>query len=138
MLLKYGHPRPSKAQLSPHKHREVIYGVKEQLTHEGDTGPPLENQGTKRILGIVGALLCYDRAVGNKLLVVLSSTVSQQASATERTKEAINQIIDYCATYPSNCFLYCSINMVMCAHSDTGFHNKIKGLSRARALVFLS
>ena len=32
VLLKYGHPRPSKLQLSPHKHREVIYGAKEQLT----------------------------------------------------------------------------------------------------------
>ena len=57
MILKYGHPRPRKAQLSPHKHREVIYGANEKLTHEDDTSPPLDNQGTKRIQGIIGALL---------------------------------------------------------------------------------
>ena len=39
VLLKYGHPRPIKAQLSPHKNREAIYGAKEKLTHEDDTSP---------------------------------------------------------------------------------------------------
>ena len=56
VFLKYGHPCPRKLQLSPHKHGEVIYGAKEQLTPEYDTIPPLDNQGTKRVQGIVGAL----------------------------------------------------------------------------------
>ena len=80
-LLKYGHPIPKKPQLSPHKHREVIYGVKEQLSPEDDTTPPLDSQGKKRVQGIVGALLYYARAVDNKLLVGLSAIGSQQASA---------------------------------------------------------
>ena len=29
VLLKYGHPISKKLQLSPHKHRKVIYGAKE-------------------------------------------------------------------------------------------------------------
>ena len=66
MLLKYGHPRPSEAQLSPHTHCEVIYGAKEQLTHEDDTGPTLDNQGTKRIQSIFDAFLYYAREVDNK------------------------------------------------------------------------
>ena len=99
-------PRPSKAQLSPHKHYELIYGAKEQLTHEDNTISPLDNQGTKLIPGIVGALLYYTRAVGNKLLVSLSSIGYQQAAATERTNEAINQILDYCATYPADGIIY--------------------------------
>ena len=33
-LFKYGHPIPKKPQLSPHKHREVIYGANEQLAPE--------------------------------------------------------------------------------------------------------
>ena len=82
VLLKYGHPLPRKAQLPQHKHREVIYGAKEQLTPEDDKIPPLDNQGTKRIQGIFGTLLYYVRAVGKKLLVVLSSIGSQQAAAT--------------------------------------------------------
>ena len=59
VLLNYGHPIPKKPQLSPHKHREVIYGAKEQLAPEDDTTPPLDSQGTKRVQGIVGALLYY-------------------------------------------------------------------------------
>ena len=49
VLLKYGHPIPKKLQLSSHKHREVIYGAKEQLTPEDDTTLPLDSQGTKRV-----------------------------------------------------------------------------------------
>ena len=127
MLLKHGHPIPKKPQLSPYKHREVIYGAKEQLSFEDDTSPPLDSQGTKRVQGIVGALLYYARAVENKLLVGLSAIGSQQASATQRTNEAIDQILDYCATYPDGGILYRSSDMVLCAHSDTGFHNDNKG-----------
>ena len=85
VLLKYGHPCPSKLQLLPQKHCEVIHGAKEQLTLEDGTTPPLESQGTKRVQGIVGALLYYDRAVENKLLVGLSAIESQQAASTQRT-----------------------------------------------------
>ena len=59
VILKYGHPRPKKPQLSPNKHRKVICVAKEQLAPEDDTTPPLDSQGTKRVQGIVGALLYY-------------------------------------------------------------------------------
>ena len=137
VLLKYGKPRPSKPQRSPHKHREVIYGAKEQLTPEDDTTPPLDIQGTKRVQGIVGALLYYARAVDNKLLVGLSAIGSQQAAVTQRTNDAINQIRDYCATYPADGILYRSSDMVLCANSDAGFHNERKGRSRAGAHILL-
>ena len=74
----------------------------------------------------------------NKLLVGLSATGSQQASATQRTNEAINQILAYCATYPLDGILYRSSNMVLCAHSDAGFHNDSRGRSRAGAHFLLS
>ena len=95
VLLKYRHPFPKKPQLSRHRYREISYGAKEQLAPEDYTSPPLDRQGTKRVQGIVGALLYYARAVDNKLLVGLSAIGSQQASATQRTSEAINQILDY-------------------------------------------
>ena len=121
-----------------HKHREVIYGAKNQLTHEEDNIPPLENQGTKRIQGIVGALLYYAREVYNKLLAVLSSIGCQQAAATECTKEAINQLLDCCATYHADGIIYRFSDMVLCAHYDAGFHNKSKGRSRSGDYIFLS
>ena len=74
----------------------------------------------------------------NKLIVKLSSIGSQQATTNGRRNEEINQLLDYSATYPADGILYHSINMVLCAHSDAGFHNKIKGRSRAGARIFLS
>ena len=94
VLLKYNQPLRKKPQPSPHKHREISYGNKEQLVPEEDTSSPLYSQGTKRVQGIVGALLYYARAVDNKLLVSLSDIGAQQASATQRTSAAINQILD--------------------------------------------
>ena len=82
VILKYGHPIPKKPQLSTHKHREVIYGAKEQLSPGDDTYPPLDSQDTKSFQGIVGSLLYYARTVDNKLLVGLSAIGSQQASTT--------------------------------------------------------
>ena len=73
VLLKYNHQFPKKLQLSPHNHREISYGNKDQLVPEEDTSPTLDSQGTKRVQGIVGALLYYARAVDNKLLVGLSA-----------------------------------------------------------------
>ena len=80
----------------------------------------------------------YDLAVGNKLLVGLSAINSQQAAATQRTDESIDQILDYCATYPSDGILYRYSDMVLSAHSDAGFHNESKGHSRSREHTFLS
>ena len=101
----------------------MVYGAKEQLNPEDDTTPPIDSQGTNCVQGIVGALLYYARAIDNKLLVGLSAIGSQQAAATQRNKEAINQILDYCATYPADGILYQFSDTVLCAHSDAGLHN---------------
>ena len=82
LLMKYGHSRPSKSQISLHKHHEVKYGAREQLTHEEDNIPALDKYGTKNIQGIVGYLLYYARSVDNKLPVGLSSNGVQQATVT--------------------------------------------------------
>ena len=74
----------------------------------------------------------------NKLLVGLSAIGSQQAVATQCTNDTINQILDYCATYPANGILYRSSYMVLCAHYDAGFHNESKGRSRDEAHILLS
>ena len=135
-LIKYRHPRPQKPQLSTHKHREVTYGTKEEPTPEEDTSPALENEDTKRIQGIFGSLFYHLRAVDNKLLVGLSAIGAQQAAATQLTNKSINKLLDYSATYPTNEILYCSREMMLCAHSDAGFHNESKCRIRAGAHIF--
>ena len=129
---------PRKPQLSPHKCREVKYGIKTQLAPEEDTSKPLNDAGIRWVQTIVGALLWIGRAVNNKLLVALSAIGSQQASATEDITKAIQQLLDYCVTYPDDGILYRSRNMILAGHSDVGFNNETRARIRAGAHIFLS
>ena len=151
MDLSYIHGRihcKSSPQVWTHQYQEtatltaqtcdMIYDAKEQLAPEDDTTPPLESQGTKLVQGIVRALLYYAQALYNKLLVGLSAIGSQQAASTQRTNETINQIMDYCATYPADRILYRSSDMVLCAHFDAEFHNESRESIRAGDHIFLS
>jgi hypothetical protein len=138
LLLKVGHTPPAKPQLSPHKHREITYGAKEQHTHVARPSPKLDPKGVKWVQEIVGALLFYGQAVDNKLLVTINAIGIQQATATEATNEAVATLLDYLATYPNNGTLYHASDMVLAAHSYTGFHNESNGRSHAGAHIFLS
>ena len=102
------------------KHRPINYGATQQLLQPTDTRPPLNEKGIKRIQGIVGALLYVGRTVNKKLLVALSAIVSQQASATDNTASAIEQLLDYVATYPNDGILFRKSNMILAAHADAG------------------
>lgn len=103
-LLKYGHIMPLKPQLSPRKHREIVYGAKMQLAPNEDTSAKLDNKGILHIQGIASLLLYYGRAVDNKLLVALSSIGSQQASATKQTMNAM---------HPNSSILFCVSDMIL-------------------------
>ena len=138
LLFREGHKAPAKPQLSPHRHREIIYGAKQQHAPTEDTSSSLNEAGIKRVQRIVGALLYYARAVDNKILVALSAIGSQQASATENTAAAVNQLLDYVATYPADGLVFRSSGMELAAHADAGFNNESRARSRAGAHVYLS
>ena len=136
---RYGHPTPTKPVHSPHLHRDIIYGAKEQYaTTDIDTTPPLDTAGIKWCQGVIGSLLFYARAVDNKLLMTISAIGASQASATENTRNEINKLLDYCATYPSDGITYRASNMVLAAHSDASFLSESKSRSRAGGHIFLS
>ena len=136
-MIKYKHQQPKKPQHSPHAHREIIYGAKEQWVPDDDISPRLNDTGIKQVQGIVGSLLYYAHAVNNKLLATLSAISSQQAKATENTAKAVNQVLDYVATYPSDGITYRASNMVLAAHSDASFLTEPNSRSQAGAHIFL-
>ena len=138
VLTKYGHPAPAKPQHAPHKHREIDYGSKAQLEPDDDTSPHLPDDAIKRIQGIVGSLLYYARAVDNKLLATLSTLSAQQANATTNTLRAVEQLLDYVATYPNDGTLYRASNMILAAHSDASYLSEPISRSRAGAHIFVS
>eukprot|EP00804_Cyclotella_cryptica_P009041 CCRYP_003144-RB/>CCRYP_003144-RB protein AED:0.42 eAED:0.43 QI:0/0/0/1/0/0/2/0/355 len=131
-------PPPKKRQLSPFKATPIVYGAKTQFSADPDNSPPLPTEGIKRVQGIVGALLYYARAVDNKLLHVLSDIGTEQASATSRTNDKVNQLLDYCATYPNDGTTYRSSDMVLSAHSDAAYLNARKSRSHAGAYIMCS
>ena len=63
VLLRFYHKSPTKTQLSPHKHREIHYVSKVQVSPEEADSPSLDAKGIKRVQDIVGALIFYGRAV---------------------------------------------------------------------------
>ena len=134
---KFQHMQPKKPQFSPHKHRPIDYGATQQLVQPTDTSQPLNEKGIKRIQGIVGALIYVGREVNNKLLLALSAIGAHQSAATEDTAAAIEQLLDYAATYPNDGILFRKSDMILAAHADAGFLNESRARSRAGAHIFL-
>ena len=63
------------------------------------------------------------RTVNNKLLVELRAIVAQQAAAPEDTAAAIEQLLEYVATYSNDGILFTKSDMILTAHADAGFLN---------------
>ena len=78
------------------------------------------------------------RAVNNKLLVALSAIGAQKSGATEETAYAIEQLLDYVATYSDNVILFRKGDIILAAHAYAGFVNESKARSRAGAHIFIS
>ena len=135
---KYGPLTPKKPQYPPHKHRTIDHGAKQQIVQPKDTSPHLYDKGIKRVQGNFGALLYVGRAVNYRILVALSTIVYQQAGETKETADAIEQLIDYVATYPDDGILFRKSDMLLVAHADTGFINESKACIRVGAHIFLS
>ena len=62
----------------------------------------------------------------------------KQASATQHTLAACNQLLDYCATYPNDGITFSASKMIACAHSDASYASEEGSRSRAGAHIFLS
>ena len=135
---KYGHLSPKKPQYSPNKHRPIDYGSKKQIVQPADTSPSLDDKGIKRVQGIVGALIYVGISVNNKLILALSVIRSQKAAENEETSDAIEQLLDYVATYPDDDILFRKSDMILAAHADAGFLNESKSCIRVGAHIFLS
>ena len=69
--------------------------------------------------------------------MALSTIGAHKYSATEKTLKSINQLLDYCATYPDDGIVYRSSDIVMTAYSDSGFNNEAKAIIRAGDYIFI-
>ncbi len=116
----------------------IAYGQKTQLTPEEDTSATLSPKCYLRVQKIIRLLLYYARAVDNKLLVALNAIAACQSKATIRTEQLVHTLLDYMATYSNDGIVYRASDMVLCAHANASYLNKIKSCSRARAHIYFS
>jgi hypothetical protein len=81
--------------------QHINYGAKVQLTAPADTSAPLTDSQKLKLQQVSDSLLYYTRAVDATMLIALSTLVSAQAKGTAATAEAMNQLLEYCATHPN-------------------------------------
>jgi hypothetical protein len=91
--------------------------------------PPLNTDETKYIQAVTGTLLYYGWAVDNTILPALSAIATKQAQPTEKIKEKITQLLDYCATQEETIITYSASKMILAVHSDAGYCNEKKSRS---------
>jgi hypothetical protein len=137
LLLKFKHPHPAKPQFIPYKCLPITYGANVHITPDPDSSELLDASRKCHMQEIVGSLLYYAREVNNKLLVALSAIAACQAKATIATEQAVDLLLDYVATYPTDGIVYWASDMILCAHADAGFLNKTSSCSRAGAHIYL-
>ena len=71
-------------------------------------------------------------------MVALSVIGSQQAAATANKAEAVEQQLDYIATYPHDGITYKASDMILAAHSDASYLNERLSRSRTGSHTFIS
>ena len=115
-----------------------MHGTKIQDAPGPNNIPPLNAAGILRVQAILGALLFYARDADNKLIIAFSDLGQKQALATEATNYAINQLLDYVATYPSGGITFRASDMVLSAHFNAAYLNVRKARSLAGTHIMLS
>ena len=136
-LHKFQHPTPTKTQDSPYPATVKQYGVKVQLTDPIHTSTRLPTHEIKRLQQIISTLLFYGRAVDPTLLTALSELSSAQATATEATKRACHQFLDYCASHPDGSIHYHASNMILKRHRDSSYLNAFGARTRQGGHLYL-
>ena len=136
-LHKFQHPTPKKPQDSPYPATIKQYGVKVQLTDPIDTSARLPPHKIKRLQQIIGTFLFYGRAVDPTLLTALSELSSAQATATDATKRACQQFLDYCASHPDGAIRYRASDMILKLHSNSSYLNAVGARSRQGGHLYL-
>ena len=125
-LQRFKDLQPKKKQNSPHPHVAPQFGAKIQYTLDVDDSPLFNKKETKYSQAVAGTLLYYGRAVDSTILTTLSTIATEQATPTEKTKTASNQLIDYCASQEETIISNSASNRILTVHSDAGYCNKKK------------
>lgn len=137
-LQRFNHTKPTKPQLSPFAWSTPKYGAKTQFAPLPDPSPSLPPDQVKRLQQIIGVFLYYARAVDSTMLVALGTLAASQTCATSNTNIAVQQFLDYAASFPQATVRYKASSMILHIHSDASYLSESKARSRAGGIFFLS
>jgi hypothetical protein len=110
-LSKFQHDSPKHPQHTPSRYVTQVYGAKTQYATKVET-PPLASQQCLTIQKVAGSVLYYARAV---------DIAAEQTKATEKTKAAINQVLDYLTTQGDATIRYHASDMILHIHIDASY-----------------
>jgi hypothetical protein len=133
VLNKFQHDAPRTPQHTPSKYSTPVYGAKMQFATQ-DNLPPLTATQCTEIQKITGSILYYSREVDPTVLMELNDIATEQTAATEKTKTAAGQLLDYLATHPDAKIRFQESDMILHIHSDASYLSVSKARSRLGGL----
>jgi hypothetical protein len=136
VLNKLQHDAPRTPQHTPSKYITPVYGAKMQFATQ-DNSPPLTATQCTDIHKITGSVLYYSRSVDPAVLMALNDIATEQTAATEKTKTAAGQLLDYLATHPDAKIRFQASYMIFNIHSDASYLSVSKDRSRVGGLFYL-
>ena len=79
----------------------------------------------------------YTRAIDCTVGVALSTIASEQAKATERTKQRAYLLLDYLCKHPDAKIKFYASDMILNIHSDASYLSETRARSRVGGYYFL-
>jgi hypothetical protein len=117
VLNTFQHDAPRTPHHTSSKYITPVYGAKMQFATK-DNSPPLTAKQCTEIKKITGSVLYYSRAVDPTVLMALNDISTEQTAATEKTKTAAGQLLDYLGTHPDAKIRFQASDMILHIHSD--------------------
>jgi hypothetical protein len=81
--------------------------------------------------------LYYSRAVYPTVIIPLNDIATEQTSATEKTKTAAGQLLDYLSMHPDAKIRFHASDMILHIHSDASYLSVSKARCRLGGLFYL-
>jgi hypothetical protein len=136
VLNKFQHDTPKTPQHTPSKYVTPVYGAKMQYATQDET-PPISDIECTTIQKSTGSVLYYSRAIDPRVIVPLNNIATEQTTATEKTKNAAGQLLDYLATHPDATIRFHASDMILHIHSDASYLSVLKTMGRLGGLFYL-
>jgi len=138
LLSRLKHPNPLRPQHTPHRWTQPAYGKQIQFAPLPDNSQKLDKTGIKYVQSTAGSLLYYSRAVDPTMLPALNDISTSQAAPTVETKNKIQWLLDFVATYANATIRYCKSDMILYVESDAAYLVMPNAKSRYAGHFYLS